>query len=57
MNGFRFPDGSDEFTVLSVATQSFDKDRPLPSREEIAKVLKDYVYFSNRLTELDNLLS
>ena len=57
IDGFRFSDSSDEFTVLSVVAKSFEKDRPFPSREELAKVLKDYISLENRLAELEDLLS
>ena len=58
MNGFRFSDNSDEFSVLSVpGAQGFEKDLCFPSRDELAQALKDWIYLQNRLAELNKLLS
>lgn len=57
-DGFSFSDNSDEFTVLSVpGAMGLEKDRPFPSREELAQTLKDWRHLQRRLAELDELLS
>ena len=54
--GFRFGEG-DEVSALPVpGAQGFEKEMPLPSREEISQALKDKDYLAKRLSELDELL-
>ena len=58
MDGFRFSDDSDEFSVLSVpGAMGFEKDLAFPARDELAQALKDWIYLQNQLAELNKLLS